>query len=131
MVISRWRSTLHEVNGPFTERTSSENEMEGSGGSSCLRGKMLAIGTVFDCFNAINEERRPKIPSAHDFFGGSKTREVATTNTAMTSIEDLHGFSFCETTTKDSIYSATIEVITDKKVARGLMSDMSLSIMVY
>ena len=74
---------------------------------------MLAIGTVFDCFNAITEERRPKIPSTHDFLGGGEAEEVATTSAAMTDIEDLLGFSACEATKKDSIYSATIKVIAD------------------
>lgn len=39
VVTNRWRSTFHDVNGPFTERTSCDDGMEGSGGSSCLRGK--------------------------------------------------------------------------------------------
>ena len=99
--------------------------MEGSQRGSCLRGKMLAIGTVFDCFNVIIEERRPKIPNAHDFLGSGKTRGVATTSAAMAGIEDLLSFSMCETMTKDSIYVAMIEVITDKKVAGSLVSDMS------
>ena len=101
MVTSGWRSTLHKVDGPFTKGTSCDDRMEGSLGSSCLRGKMLAIGTVFNCLNAITEEGRPKIPSAHDFLGSSETREVATASTAMVGIEDLFSFSVCETTTKD------------------------------
>ena len=104
--------------------------MEGSWGSSRLRGEMLAIGTVFDCFNAITEEGRPEIPSAHDFLGSSKTREVATVSAAMAGIVDFFSFSLCETTTKDSIYTATIEVVTDKKVARSLVSDTSSSVMI-
>lgn len=102
--------------------------MEGSWGSSQLRGKMLAIGTVFDCFNAITEEGRPEIPSAHEFLSSSKTGEVATASATMAGIEDLFSFSVHETTTKDSIYTVTIEVITDKKVARSLVSDTSSSI---
>ena len=89
---------------------------------------MLAIGTVFDCLNAITEEGRPKIPSAHDFLGSSKTGEVATASAAMAGIEDLFSFSVCETTTKDNIYTTTIEVVTDKKVAGSLVSDTSLSV---
>ena len=89
VVTNRWRSTFHKVNGPFTKRTSYDDRMDGSGRSSCLGGEMLAIGTVFDGFNAITEERRPKIPSAHDFLGGGEAGEVATTSTAMTGIEDL------------------------------------------
>ena len=72
MVTSRWRSTFHEVDGPLTKRINCDEGMEGSGGSSCLRGEMLEIGTVFEGFNAIAEERRPKIPSAHDFLGGGE-----------------------------------------------------------
>ena len=87
--------------------------MEGSGRSSRLGGEMLAIGTVFDCFNVITDERRPKIPSVHDFLGGGEVGEVATTSTAMTGIEDLLGFSMCEATTKDSIDSTTIKVVAD------------------
>ena len=113
MVTSGWRATLHKVDGPFTKGTSCDDRMEGSWGSSRLRGEMLAIGTVFDCFNAIAEERRPKIPSAHNFLGSSTTREVVATSTVMTDIEDLLGFSVCEAMTKDSIYAATIKVIAD------------------
>ena len=91
---------------------------------------MLAIGTVFDCFNAITEEGRPEIPSAHDFLGSSKTREVSTASTAMAGIEDLFSFSVRETMTKDSIYTTTIKVVTDKKIARILVSDTSSSIMI-
>ena len=97
--------------------------MERSWGSSRLRGEMLAIGTVFDCLNAITKERRPKIPSAHDFLGSSKTGEVATASAAMAGIKDLFSFSVCEATTKDIINPATIEVVTDKKVSGGLVSD--------
>ena len=88
----------------------------------------MAIGTVFDCFNAITEEGRPEIPSAHDFLGSSKTGEMATTSAAMAGIEDLFSFSVRETTTKDVIYTVTIEVVTDKKVARSLVSDTSSSV---
>ena len=102
--------------------------MERSGRSSCLGGEVLAIGTVFDCFNAITEERRPKISSTHDFLGGGETGEVATTSAAMTGIEDLLGFSVCEATLKDNIYSTTTKVIADKKVARGLVLDTLSSI---
>ena len=101
--------------------------MEGSWGSSRLRGEMLAIGTVFDCFNAITEEGRPEIPNAHDFLGSSKTGEMATASAAMAGIEDLFSFSVRETTTKDNIYTTTIEVVTDKKVVGGLVSDTSSS----
>ena len=86
MVTSGWRATLHKFDGPFTKGTSCDDRMEGSRGSSRLRGKMLVIGTVFDCLNAITEEGRPKIPSAHDFLGGSNTGEVATTSAAMAGI---------------------------------------------
>ena len=67
VVTNGWRSTLHKVDGPFTKGTSCDDRMEGSWRSSRLRGEMLAIGTVFDCFNAINEQKRKKIPSAHEF----------------------------------------------------------------
>ena len=90
--------------------------MEGSWGSSRLRGKMLAIGTVFDYLNAITKERRPKIPSAHDFLGSSKTGEVATASATMAGINDLFSFSVCETMTKDSVNPTTIEVVADKEV---------------
>ena len=130
VVTSRWRLTFHKVNGPFAKRASCDDRMEGSGRSSRLGGEMLAIGTVFDCFNAIIEERRPKIPNAHDFLGSSRTEEVATTSTAMIGIEDLFFFSVCETTTKDIIYTATIKVVIDKKVVGGLVSDTSSSITV-
>lgn len=89
---------------------------------------MLAIRIVFDCFNAIAEERRPKIPSAHNFLGGAEAEEVAATSAAMTGIDHFLSFSVCEVTTKESIYSATIKVVTDQKVARGLVSDTSSSI---
>ena len=82
--------------------------MEGSWWSSRFRGEMLAIGTVFDCLNAITKERRPKIPCAHDFLGSSKTREVATASAAMAGIKDLFSFSVCEATTKDGVNPATI-----------------------
>ena len=95
VVTSRWRSKFHKVDGSFTKRTSCDNMMERRGRSSHLGGEILAIGTVFDCFNAITEERRPKKPSPHDFLGGSEAGEVATTSTAMTGIEDLLGFSVC------------------------------------
>ena len=111
VVTSIWRSKFHKVDGPFTKWTGGDDRMERSGRSSRLGGEMLAIGTVFDCFNAITEERRPKIASTHDFLGGGEAREVATTSTAMTGIEDFLGFSVCEATMKDSIYSATIKVI--------------------
>ena len=104
--------------------------MEGSWWSSRLRGEMLAIGTVFDCLNAITKERRPKIPSAHEFLGSDKTRDVDITSTAMTGIEDLFYFSVCETTTKDSINPVTIEVIADKEVLGSLVSDTSASLMI-
>ena len=112
-VTSGWRSTFHKVNGPFTKRTSCDDRMEGSERSSRLGGEMLAMGTMFEYFNAITEERRPKIPSTHDFLGGGEAGEVATTSAAMTGIEDLFGFSVCEATTKDTIYSTTIKVIAD------------------
>ena len=83
---------------------------------------------MFDCLNEITKERRPKIPSAHKFLGSSKTKEVATASAAMAGIEDLFSFIVCETTMKDSIYTATIEVVTDKKVAGSLVSDTSSSI---
>ena len=102
--------------------------MEGRWGSSRLRGEMLAIGIVFDCLNAITEEGRPKIPSAHEFLGGSKTGEVATASTTMAGIEDLFSFNVCETTMKDSIYTVMIKVVTDEKVVGGLVSDTSSSI---
>ena len=102
--------------------------MKGSWGSSRLRGEMLAIGTVFDYFNAITEEGRPEIPSAHEFLGSSKTREVATASAAMAGIKDMFSFSVCETTTKDSIDPATIEVVTDKEVSGSLVSDTSASL---
>ena len=102
--------------------------MEGSWGSSRLRGEMLAIGTVFDCLNAITKERRPKIPSTHDFLGSSKTGEVATASAAMAGIKDLFSFSVCDTTTKDSINPATVEVIADKEVSGSLVSDTSASL---
>ena len=89
---------------------------------------MLATGTVFDCLNAITEERRQNIPSAHDFLGSSKTGEVATASAAMAGIKDLFSFSVCETTMKDSIYTVTIEFVTDKKVAGSLESDTSSSV---
>ena len=82
---------------------------------------------MFDCLNAITEEGRPKIPSVHDFLGSSKTGEVATTSAAMAGIEDLFSFSVCETTTKDSINPATIEVVADKEVSGSLVSDTSAS----
>ena len=88
----------------------------------------MAIGTVFDCLNAITEEGRPKIPSAHDFLGSSKTGEVATASSAMAGIKDLFSFSMCETTTKDSINPATIEVVTDKEASGSLVSDTSASL---
>ena len=128
MVTNGWRATLHKVDGPFTKGTSCDNRMEGSWGSLRLRGEMLAIGTVFDCLNAITEEGRPKIPSAHDFLGSRKTGEMATASATMAGIEDLFNFSMPETTTKDSIYTATIKVVTDKKVARSLVSDTSSSV---
>ena len=102
--------------------------MEGSWGSSRLRGEMLAIGTVFDYLNAINEEGRPKKPSAHEFLGSSKTGEVATASAAMAGIEDLFSFSVRETMTNDNIYTVMIEVVTDKKVVRSLVSDTSSSV---
>ena len=113
VVTSRRRSTFHKVNGPFTKRISCDDRMEGSGRSSRLGGEMLAIGTVFDYFNAITKERRPKISSTYDFLGGGETGEVATTSTTMIGIEDLLGFGVCEATTKDSIYSTTIKVVSD------------------
>ena len=78
--------TFHKVNGPFAKRASCDDMMEGSGRSSRLGGKMLAIGIVFDRFNAITEERRPKIPSTHDFLGSGEAGEVATTRATMTGI---------------------------------------------
>ena len=128
MVTNGWRSTLHKVDGPFIEGTSGDDWMEGSWGSSCLRGEMLAIGTVFDCLNAITKERRPKIPSAHEFLGSSKTREVTTASATMAGIKDLFIFSVCETTMKDSINPAMIEVIADKEVSGSLVSDTSASL---
>ena len=77
---------LHKVDGPFTEGTSCDDRMEGRGRISRLRGEMLEIGTVFDYFNAITEERRLKIPNTHDFLGGGEAGEVATTSATMTGI---------------------------------------------
>jgi len=39
MVISRWGSTLHKFNSPFTKRIDCDDRMEGSGWSSFLRVK--------------------------------------------------------------------------------------------
>ena len=128
MVTSGWGLTLHKFDGPFIEGTNCDNGMEGSRRSSRLRGEMLEIGTVFDLFNTITEERRPKIPSTHDFLGGGEAREVATTSAAMAGIEDLLSFSMCEAMKKDSINTMMIEIVTDKKVAGGLVSNTSLSI---
>ena len=41
----------------------------------------------------------------------------------MAGIEDFFSFSMCEATTEDSIYTAKIEVVTDKKVAGSLVSN--------
>ena len=102
--------------------------MDGSWWSSRLRGEMLAIGTVFDCLNAISKEGRPKIPSAYDFMGSSETEEVATASAAMAGIKDLFSFSVCEATTKDGVNPTTIEVVADKEVSGGLVSDASASL---
>ena len=86
MVINGWWSTLHKVNNPFIERTNSDDEMEESWWGSCFWGKMLAIGVVFDCLNAITEERRPKVTSTHDFLGSGHTGEVTTISAIVISI---------------------------------------------
>ena len=86
VVTSRWGSTFHKVDGPFAKRTGGDERMERSGRSSRLGGEMLAIRTVFDCYNAITEERRQKIPSTHDFLGGGEAGEVATTSATMIGI---------------------------------------------
>ena len=88
VVTSGGRATFHKVNGPFPKRASCDDRMEGSGRSSRLGGEMLAIGTVFDYFNAITEERRPKIPGAHDFLGGGKAGKVAPTSIAWQALRN-------------------------------------------
>ena len=62
--------------------------------------------------------------------GSSETGEVATASAAMAGIKDLFSFSVCEATTKDRINPATIEVVTNKKVSGGLVSDTSTSLTV-
>ena len=60
--------------------------------------------------------------------GSSKTGEVATASSAMAGIKDLFSFSVCEATTKDGVNPTTIEVVADKEVSGGLVSDASVSL---
>lgn len=83
---------------------------------------------MFDCLNAITKERRPKLASTQDFQGSGHMGEVSTTSAIMTSIKDFLYFRMSETMTKDPINTATIKVITDEKIARGLVSNTSLII---
>ena len=68
VVTSRWWSTFHKVDDPFTKRTSCDDRVERRGRSSRLGGEMLAIGTVFDYFNAITEEEGQKYPARMIFW---------------------------------------------------------------
>ena len=99
--------------------------MEGSQRNSCLWGKMLEIGIVFDCINVITEERRQKVTNTHDFLGSHHTREMSTASPIVTSIKDLLYFRMSETTMKDTINTMKIKVIADEKIASGLVSDTS------
>ena len=83
----------------------------------------MEISIVFDCLNAVAKERRKKVFNAHEFLVSCHSQEMTTTSATMTDIEHLVKFNVGETMTEDSVNTATINIVTDEEIARGLMSN--------
>ena len=75
--------------------------------------------------DAIDKDGGPEITGAKDILGSGKTREVATTCSSMTVIQDLFGFIVGEEMMQYSIDTTRVCDISNEDIARNLLSDLT------
>ena len=89
---------MHEVYALFHKRANCYDRMELTWMGVLLGGKNLTWRAFLDHFNAIFQNRGPKVSCAQSFMGSSQPREMNTTSSSMEIIQDDFIFLMCETT---------------------------------
>ena len=88
----------------------------------------MAVMAMLDHIDAVGEECGPKISGVDNLLGSGHPREMAAAGTAMTIIKDLFSFLVCKATMKNRVDSSPVKDISDEEVARGMMTDTTMSI---
>ena len=80
---------------------------------------------VFDCFNAIDKNARPKITGMENILGGCQTREMATTISTVTVVKEFFSLIMGEAMTQYGIDAPTLQDIPYEEIESILVSNVS------